>query len=89
MPKVLTALEARNNLGAIIDEANSLGTHFFIKKRNKKSAVVLSNAEYLRLRLSVNPVLGVLQEEAKRSGLDKMTEKEIEAEINAARREQA
>ena len=89
--RVIGLDEARKNLPKIVQEANVGKTRFLLSMRGKPRAVVIGIEDYLcnvlkRDRLSV---IAEIQLEAKARGLDKLTMREIDKEIHAARKEKS
>jgi len=82
---VVSALRARANLGRILDDVEENGRSLVIQKRGTPKAVLLSLREYVRLAAPEPEILRIIGEEAKRKGTDKLTSRQIEREIKAAR----
>ena len=83
--------EARKNLSKIIQEATSGKTRYLLSTRGKPKAVVIGVEDYLRnvLKRDRLNVIAEIQLEAKAKGLNKLTMREIDKEIRAARRERS
>jgi hypothetical protein len=56
-----------------------------IEKRVTPRAVLLSIRDYVRLAAPAPEVLSVIGEESRRNGADKLTSRQIDGEIKAAR----
>ena len=84
---VFTFSEARANLGRVLDAAERSGTHVVIRRRGEAPVIVMNVREYIRLTCPEPESLRLAGLAARRAGLDKMTMDEINAEIDAARRE--
>jgi len=82
---VVSALRARANFGRILDDVEENGRSLVIQKRGTPKAVLLSLREYVRLAAPEPEILRIIGEEAKRKGTDKLTSRQIEREIKAAR----
>jgi prevent-host-death family protein len=82
---VVSALTARANFGRLLrwveDERRSL----VIEKRGRPKAVLLSIRDYVRLAAPEPEVLRVIGEESRRKGTDKLTSRQIDQVIKAAR----
>ena len=82
MAKVLSLVEAQNNLRMLVDDISENNTWVIIQKRGKEKIVIISAEEYLR---SVVPVDPLFQESRTNAFLNKtnlIPESEIEIEIN-------
>ena len=82
---VVSALRARSNFGNLLqlveDERHSL----VIEKRGTPRAVLLSIRDYVRLAAPEPEVLAILGEESKRNRTDRLTSRQIDRIIKAAR----
>ncbi len=81
---VVTALDARTNFGKLlrrIDEGRSL----VIEKRGSPRAVLLSIRDYVRLAAPEPEVLRVLGQESRRKGTHRLSSRQIDRIIKAAR----
>lgn len=87
MTKTITALTARTQLGQIMERARAKGERFVVSKNSKPTVVILSLDDYINNILPMPKSLAVLQQEARRRGLQQMTLQDINREIAAARRE--
>ena len=83
--------EARKNLSKIVQEATIGKTRYLLGTRGKPKAVLIGVEDYLRnvLKRDRMSVIAEIQLEAKAKGLDKLTMREIDKEIRAARRERS
>jgi prevent-host-death family protein len=81
--------EARKNLSKIVQEANVGKTRFLLSTRGKPQAIVIGVEDYIRnvLKRDRLSVIAEIQLEARSRGRDKLTMREINKEIRAARRE--
>ncbi len=89
--RVIGLDEARKNLSKILREADVGKTRYLLSMRGKPRAVVIGIEDYLRnvLKRDRLSVIAEIQLEAKASGLDKLTMREIDKEIRAARKEKS
>jgi hypothetical protein len=73
-----------------VQRASSLRRLFISQKpgttEGEAKAIILGVEDYLRTIVETPESLSTLQEQAKKSGVDKLTLEEIEKEINAVRR---
>jgi prevent-host-death family protein len=85
---VVSALTARAGFGALLRRVEDEHRSLVIKKRGTPKAVLLSIRDYVRLASPEPEVLRVIGEESKRKGTDKLSSREIDQAIKAARAEQ-
>ena len=85
--KVITALTARTQFGQIMRRASQKNQRFLVDRRGEPAVIIMSVNDYndtiappTRIRLSNR------QKEAKSMGLNKMSMRQIDAEIAAAMR---
>lgn len=83
--EVIPALIARTQLGSIMERAIKNKDRFLISKRGEARVIILSLEDYLKNIIKQPEVLARLQKQAKKSGADKLTLEEINAEIAAVR----
>lgn len=83
--------EARKNLSKIVQEATTGKTRYLLGTRGKPKAVLIGVEDYLRnvLKRDRLSVIAEIQLEAKAKGFDKLTMREIDQEIRAARKERS
>jgi prevent-host-death family protein len=86
MTKLIDALSVRTHLGEVMEEAQRENTRFLVSRRGKPAVVILGVEDYLRNFVKKDGLLAEIQLSAKKAGLDKMTETEIETEIRSYRR---
>jgi len=82
MTKLIDALSARTHFGEIINEVEKGETRFLVSRRGKPKMVILSVEDYLKNVIKQPEILTTVQISAQKAGLDKMTDKEIGAEIS-------
>jgi len=82
---VVSALRARANFGKILDEVDSHGRSLVIEKRGTPRAVLMSLREYVRLAAPEPEILKIIGEDAKRKGTNRLTSRQIDRVIKAAR----
>jgi len=83
---IVAALDARTNFGKLLRRVEDEGRSLVIEKRGSPRAVLLSIKDYVRLALPEPEVLKVIGRESKRRGISKLTAKQIDQVIAAARR---
>ena len=87
MPKVISALTARTQLGQIIKRAQEKNERFLVDRRGEPAVIIMSVKDYVNTIAPAPESLKAIWAEAKRKGLDTLTMREIDAEIRAYRRE--
>jgi prevent-host-death family protein len=86
--KSVSALIARTQLGQILERVSQKKDRFLISKRGKAKAVILGVEDYLKNVVKQPAVLTRLQEQAEKTGTNKLTLEEIDQEIKAFRSDQ-
>src|SRR6266853_2605054 len=84
---VVSALRARTNFGRLLRQVEEERRSLVIEKRGTPRAVLLSIRDYVRLAAPEPEVLKLIGEESKRKGTDKLTARQIDQAIKAARAE--
>lgn len=82
---VVTALDARVNFGRLLQRVEDEGHSLVIEKRGRPRAVLLSIRDYVRLAAPEPEILRIIGEEAKRNGTSRLSSREINRIIKAAR----
>ena|SRR5689334_18491715 len=82
---VVSALRARANFGKLLRRVEDERRSLVIEKRGTPRAVLLSIRDYVRLAAPEPEVLQVIGEESQRKGTDKLTARQIDHAIKAAR----
>ena len=82
---VVSALRARTNFGELLQRVEDERRSLVIEKRGTPRAVLLSIRDYVRLAAPEPEVLRAIGEESQRKGTDKLTSRQIEQAIKAAR----
>ncbi len=86
MTKVVSALTARTQLGAIMQRATENQERFIVDRRGEPQVVILSVEDYFRNVVKQPASLIRLQEEAKKRRLDKLSMNAIDREIRRIRK---
>jgi prevent-host-death family protein len=87
MTKKISALTARTQFGQIMNRAVEKQERFLVDRRGEPAVIIMSVDDYLETIAPEDIALQKIRDEAKRTGLDKLTMEEIDAEIAAYRRE--
>ena len=82
---VVSALRARANFGRLLRRVEDERRSLVIEKRGVPKAILLGIREYVRLAAPEPEVLRVIGEESKKKGTDKLTSRQIDQIIKAAR----
>jgi prevent-host-death family protein len=82
---VVSALRARNGFGTLLRRVEDEHRSLVIEKRGVPKAVLLSIRDYVRLAAPEPEVLKAIGEESRRKGTDKLTSRQIDQVIKAAR----
>jgi prevent-host-death family protein len=86
MTKVVSALTARTQFGQIIRRASQENARFIVNRRGKPLAVIMGIQDFLETIAPEPEVLTLIGEASKRKGTNKLTMRDIDAEIAAVRR---
>lgn len=87
MTKKISALTARTQFGQIMNRAVEKHERFLVDRRGEPAVIIMSVDDYLKTIAPEDTALQKIRDESKRSGLDTLTQEEIDAEIAAYRRE--
>jgi prevent-host-death family protein len=85
MTKSVPAFLARTQFGQILNRVTQGRERFVVTKNGEAKAVILGIEDFLRAVVKTPKSLEALQKQAQKSGTDKLTLEEIEAEIDAVR----
>jgi len=87
MTRKISALTARTQLGQIMNRAIENNDRFLVERNGEPAVLILSVTDYVKTFAPPPDWLEKSWGSATRHGLDKLTTKEIDAEIAASRRE--
>jgi len=82
---VVSALRARAKFGELLRRVEDEGRSLVIEKRGSPRAVLLSIRDYVRLAVPEPEVLRIIGKESKRKGTHKLSPRQIDQIIKAAR----
>ena len=82
---VVSVVRARANFGNLLRRIEDEHRSLVIEKRGTPKAVLLSIRDYVRLAAPEPEVLRLIGEESQRKGTDKLTSRQIDQVIKAAR----
>jgi prevent-host-death family protein len=87
--RVISALNARANLGKLLNQLEQDSESLVIEKRGTPRAVLLSLRDYVKMAAPEPEVLRLIGEESKRKGTDALTSRQIDQIIKATRTQKA
>ena len=87
MTNVVSALTARTQFGQILRRVRQKNERFLVDRRGEPQAIIMSIDDYIDTFAPTPEWLKAIGAEAKRKGLNKLTMRQIDAEIAAARKE--
>jgi prevent-host-death family protein len=82
---VVTALDARTNLGKLLRRVEDEGRSLVIAKRGSPRAVLLSIRDYVRLSAPEPEVLRIIGEQSKSQGTSGLSSRQIDRIVKLAR----
>jgi len=82
---VVSALRARANFGKLLRRVEDEDRSLVIEKRGSPRAVLLSIRNYVRLAVPEPEVLRIIGKESKRKGTHKLSPRQVDQIIKAAR----
>jgi len=86
---VVSALTARTGFGKLLRRVEDERRSLVIEKRGTPKAVLPSIRHYVRLAAPEPEVLRIIGEESRKKGTDKLTSRQIDQAIKAARAEKS
>ncbi len=87
MRRKISALTARTQLGQIMNRAVANNDRFLVERNGEPAVLILSVTDSVKTFAPPPDWLEKSRDSAKRQGLDKLTIKDIDAEIAASRRQ--
>ena len=84
---VVSALTARTQFGQIMRRASQKNERFLVDRRGEPAVVIMSVQDYIDTIAPTPKWLEQIGAAAKRKGLNRLSMRQIDAEITAARRE--
>ena len=86
---VVSALHARAHFGKLLRRVDDERQSLVIEKRGTPKAVLLSIRDYVRLASPEPEVLKIIGDESHRKGTDRLTSRQIDQVVQAARAQSA
>ena len=87
MNNVVSALTARTQLGQILKRVSTKNERFLVERRGDPQVIIMSIKDYIDTIAPTSDWLKDIGTQAKRKGLNKLSMRQIDAEIATARRE--
>lgn len=87
LESVVSALTAQTQFGQILRRASQKNERFLVDRRGQPAAIIMSVKDYIDTIAPTPAWLKQIGAAAKHKGLNKLTMRQINAEIQAARRE--
>ena len=86
MKNVISALEARTQLGQILKRASEQGERFVVDRRGEPSVIIMGIKDYIKNIAPTPEAYREIRDEAERNGSNSMSLSEIDREIVEVRR---
>jgi len=86
MTKNVSALIARTQFGQILERVSQGQERFLVTKKGEAKAIILGIEDFMRSLMQTPESLADLQDQAKKSGANKLSLEDIEREIREVRR---
>jgi prevent-host-death family protein len=87
MPRIISALTARTQFGQILKRASQKDERFVVGRRGEPQVVIMGINDYLKTFAPPPKFLKAIWSESKIKGLNKLSLREVNAEIAAFRQE--
>ncbi|MBL8231606.1 MAG: type II toxin-antitoxin system Phd/YefM family antitoxin [Bryobacterales bacterium] len=87
VPNVVSAVAVRSRLGQILKRVEQKNERFVVDRHGQPQAVIMSIRDYVNTFAPAPTWLKAIGREAKQKGLNKLTLRQINAEIATTRRE--
>ena len=87
MTKVVSALTARTQFGQLMRRARQKDERFVVDRRGEPQVVIMSINDFVKTIAPPPAVLKAIWEGSKRKGTNKLTMRQINAEIKATRKQ--
>jgi prevent-host-death family protein len=87
LPRIVSALAARTQLGQIMRRARLDDVRFVVDRRGEPQVVIMGIKDFLKTVAPEKKVLAAIRAAARKQGKNKLSQREIDREIRAYRRE--
>jgi prevent-host-death family protein len=85
--KIVSALAARTQFGQIMRRARNQHTRFIVDRRGEPQVVIMSIQDFLKTIAPERKVVAAIRAASRKQGKNKLSMRQIDAEIKAYRRE--
>lgn len=89
VPRVVSALAARTQLGQIMRRASSEHIRFVVDRRGEPQVVIMGIKDFLNTIAPEAEVIAAIRAKAKQKGKNKLSMRQIDREIRAYRKERS
>ena len=89
VPKIISALAARTQLGQIMRRARLDQARFVVDRRGEPQIVIMGIKDFLKTIAPEKKVVAAIRDAARKQGKNKLSMREIDREIRAYRRERS
>jgi len=89
VPKIVSALAARTQLGQIMRRARLENARFVVDRRGEPQVVIMGIKDFLKTIAPEKEVLAAIRASSRKRGTNKLSLREINREIRAYRRERS
>jgi prevent-host-death family protein len=86
---VISSTAARTQLSDILKRAGEGDERFVVERAGQPAVMILSLRDFIRSIAPTPPAFRAIRDEAKRKGVSTLSDRDIEREIAAVRRERA
>jgi PHD/YefM family antitoxin component YafN of YafNO toxin-antitoxin module len=86
---VVSSTVARTQISDILKRAGDRDERFVVERAGEPAVIILSLRDFIRNIAPTPPAFRAIRAEAKRKGVDTLSDRDIEREIAAVRRERA
>ena len=89
VPKIISALAARTQLGQIMRRARLDQARFVVDRRGEPQVVIMGIKDFLKTIAPEKNVVAAIRAAARKQGKNKLSMREIDREIRAYRRDRS
>jgi prevent-host-death family protein len=89
VPKIISALAARTQLGQIMRRARLDQARFVVDRRGEPQIVIMGIKDFLKTIAPEKKVVAAIRDAARKQGKNKLSIRQIDREIRAYRRERS
>ena len=87
LPRIVSALAARTQLGQIMRRARLDDVRFVVDRRGEPQVVIMGIKDFLKTIAPEKKVVAAIRASSRKQGKNKLSQREIDREIRAYRRE--